>query len=55
MSTDGRTLELAAEDRSAPAAPAAPRRNISLRFNVTLALPKRTVVITFNGLTVDNP
>ncbi len=38
--TPGNTLELAAEEMIAPAAPMAPRRNISLRFNDTPCPPK---------------
>jgi hypothetical protein len=39
----GDKLELAADDeRTSPAAPILPRRNISRRFNDTLALPKRS-------------
>jgi hypothetical protein len=43
ISSDGTVLELAAEERIAPAAPKAPRRNISLRFNdiPTLQLKRR--------------
>src|SRR4051812_28526149 len=52
---DPMTLELAAVERIAPAAPYAPRRNISLRFNDTHTLPNEADCLSFKGLTADNP
>ena len=52
---DGKTWELAAPLRSKPPAPAAPRRNISLRFNALyppLSMPR---LIPVKRLTADNP
>jgi hypothetical protein len=40
INTDGKTLELAADDSMAPAAPMAPRRRISRRFKVTDCPPE---------------
>src|SRR6185503_12620396 len=54
QSTDASTLELAADDRIAPAAPNAPRRNISRPFNDTYALPNEAHGLSFNRLTVAN-
>ena len=53
---EGSPTELAAEDSIAPAAPTAPRRNISLRFNDIRALrSKRSAVIHSERLIADNP
>ena len=54
--TPCKTLELAAVEMIAPAAPMAPRRNISLRFNDTLCPPKTEAsCLSFKGLMADNP
>jgi hypothetical protein len=42
---EGRTCELAAPESRSPPAPAAPRRNISLRFNDILSLRCEGVLI----------
>src|SRR4051812_12598624 len=54
VNTVGNTLELAAEERIAPAAPMAPRRNISLRFNDIQYPPGEAMLLSFNGLMADN-
>jgi hypothetical protein len=55
IATDERICELAEEEMIAPAAPAAPKRNISRRFNDTRTLPNEGRCLSFNGLMADNP
>src|SRR5260370_12081533 len=51
----GKICELADDDRTSPAAPKAPKRNISRRFNDTRTLPNEAHGLTFNRLMADNP